>query len=163
MKMNMRISSIIVMAYISLASTAAMAAETLTVSPAALNQSAVDTRFFDARIRVAFSSFFGVGKITQGGGFTASCPSSPTSTPLVSNQIHDDPLFPMAVRELSLYIGTGPYDIPGFDAPTWGHSQICRLVYKGAVNYSNFPLNFSINIFNATISINSQQVETRRR
>jgi hypothetical protein len=159
MKIELRACSIVVVACISLTSNAAMAEETLTVTPIALGQSAVDGRFVNAKIRVSFHSFFGIGEVTYGGGFTITCPSSTIPTPPVKSQVHLDPLFPWTVTNETMDIGSPPYDIPGFDSPGWGNSQICRMVYGGAANFDNFPLNIGVNLPETTISITSQRID----
>lgn len=153
-------------AALSLLAAPALAAEQVTVSPYAA-QTPFDASLFNALIDVHFSSDLGIGEVTFGGGYTVSCDSPnpgaglPASapTPVVSNTIHLDPVFPFAIFDSTLRVGGENRPIPDFLQMPFGSSRVCRLVYNSAANYSNFPIGFSAQAGGAEINVISERID----
>jgi hypothetical protein len=167
MKTNRMTLSLLAALGPSLAAGVAGAAERVDVAILAANQSNLDASFYEARIRVTFTSDLGMGEVTYGGGFTVDCGSpdpwsglpSTGPSPLVASQVHADPIFPFAVFNSHFDLGSSFFAIPGFQQMPSGSVRICRLIWKAAANFSNFPLDIRLDFGSSSISIISQEIE----
>lgn len=145
----------------------APAAETVNFVPDTFEQELSIPSTFNALGRVEFKSDLGIGEVTYGGGFVVDCgrpradlpPSAPT--PLISNSVQLDPVFPLAVFFNSFSLGQNFIAIPDYDAMLEGVARPCRVTFSAGAEFSSFPLSFEIRLGRVTILAVGREVNLK--